>query len=67
MMTAASFKASPASASSDAHDKCMAKQIGIGIAGGALRGLWGGPEAAAGGMLLGAVTGIAQGIINCPK
>ncbi|MFB7669025.1 RICIN domain-containing protein [Kitasatospora sp. NPDC056138] len=67
MMTAASFNASPASASSDAHDKCMAKQIGTGIATGALRGLLGGPEAAAGGMLLGAVTGIGSGLINCPK
>ncbi|MFI9723170.1 hypothetical protein ACIHFE_26540 [Streptomyces sp. NPDC052396] len=67
MLMTASFKASPTSTSSDAHDKCMAKHIGTGIAGGALKGLWGGPEAAAGGMLLGAVTGIASGIINCPK
>ncbi|MER5733713.1 hypothetical protein ABT084_36190 [Streptomyces sp. NPDC002138] len=67
MLTAASFQASPASASSDAHDKCMAKRIGTGIVGGAVRGLWGGPEVAAGGMLIGAVVGIADGVINCPK
>ncbi|GHB82704.1 hypothetical protein GCM10010347_62040 [Streptomyces cirratus] len=65
--TVASLSASPASASSDAHDKCMAKHIGSGIIGGAVRGLWGGPEVAAGGMLIGAVTGIGEGLVNCPK
>ncbi|MFI9064250.1 hypothetical protein ACIGQE_20620 [Streptomyces sp. NPDC053429] len=66
-MTTATFNASPTAASSDAHDKCMAKEIGSGIVSGALGGLVGGPQAAAGGMLLGAVTGIAKGIVNCPK
>ncbi|WP_330331925.1 RICIN domain-containing protein [Streptomyces sp. NBC_00536] len=67
LLTAASFQAAPASASSDAHDKCMATEIGTGIAKGALRGLLGGPEAAAGGMLIGAVGGIAKGLVKCPK
>ncbi|WP_162889985.1 RICIN domain-containing protein [Streptomyces olivoreticuli] len=60
------FLAAPAAKNSDEHDKCMAMKIGTSIVKDGLVGtLMGGPEGAAIGMLKGAFTGIAKGVIEC--
>ncbi|MFG3281561.1 RICIN domain-containing protein [Streptomyces sp. NPDC048111] len=60
------FAGTFAAASSDEHDKCMAKKIGLGIVkGGAWGALTGGPEGLAIGMMTGTFKGIATGVIEC--
>ncbi|MCQ8771128.1 RICIN domain-containing protein [Streptomyces telluris] len=67
MTSAKSFLAAPASApkNSDEHDKCMAKKIGTSIVVSGAMGALAGPEGVAIGMLRGAFTGIAKGVIEC--
>ncbi|WP_329578250.1 RICIN domain-containing protein [Kitasatospora sp. NBC_01250] len=67
MVAVASYKAAPASQSSDAHDKCMAAKIGTSIVSSGVMGLLGGPPGVAIGMMTGAFSGIVMGAVTCPK